>query len=35
MPALAVHNREGLSLRDLINSLYDYDLWPIYAVSAM
>jgi hypothetical protein len=30
---LAVHNREGLSLRDLLNSLYDYDLWPIYAVS--
>lgn len=30
-----MHNREGLSLRDILNSLYDYDLWPIYAVSRL
>lgn len=35
MSPLAVHNREGLSMRDLLNSLYDYDLWPIYAVGKL
>jgi MFS family permease len=27
-----MHNRQGLSLRALWNSLTDYDLWPIYLV---
>lgn len=29
-----MHNREGLSLRDLWKSLTDFDLWPLYLVSS-
>lgn len=28
-----VHNRQGLTARFLFDSLWDYDLWPVYAVS--
>ncbi|KAJ9096220.1 hypothetical protein QFC20_006464 [Naganishia adeliensis] len=27
-----MHNRQGLTLRHILDSLWDYDLWPIYAL---
>lgn len=27
-----MHNREGISLKELWKSLCDYDLWPVYAI---
>jgi hypothetical protein len=27
-----VHNRQGLSFGDLVRSLSDFDLWPLYLV---
>lgn len=30
---VTVHNREGLSLKDVWRSVSDFDMWPLYAVS--